>query len=71
MPEEVDCVDWLEDEESVDAPNQKTDDLWNIPFKFERGELRLKAWCYYLRKYPRNLRMVKDWNVSSEIPHLL
>ena len=68
---EVECVDWLEDEESVDVLNQKMDDLWNIPLELERGELRLGAWRNYLRKYRRKLRMVEDWNESAEIRHLL
>ena len=57
---EVECVDWLEDEESVDAPNQKLDDLWNIPLGLEPGELCLAAWRNYLGKYRRKLRMVED-----------
>ena len=57
---EVECVDWLEDEKSVDAPNQKLDDLWNIPSGLEPGELRLAAWRNYLGKYRRKLRMVED-----------
>ena len=26
---EEQCLDWLEQEEGVDAPNQKLDDLWS------------------------------------------
>ena len=33
------CLQWLEDEERVDAPNQKLEDLWSIPLPLERGEL--------------------------------
>ena len=36
----VECMDWLEDGDSVEAANQKVDDLWNIPLDLERGELR-------------------------------
>ena len=57
---EVECVDWLEDEESVNRLNQKIDDLQNIPLELERGELRLAAWRNYLRKSQRKLRMVED-----------
>ena len=35
------CLQWLEDEERVDAPNQKLEDLWSIPLPLERGELRV------------------------------
>ena len=34
---ETECVDWLQEEERVDALNQKMDDLWNIPLVLERG----------------------------------
>ena len=68
---EVECVEWLEDEESMDASNQKVDDLWNTPWELERGELRLGAWRNYLRKYGWKLRMAEDWNESVEIRHLL
>ena len=36
------CLQWLEDEERVDAPNQKFEDLWSIPLLLERGELRVR-----------------------------
>ena len=42
------CLDWLEQQERVDTPNQKLDDLWAIPLSFERGELRLREWRGYL-----------------------
>ena len=42
------CLDWLEQEERVDAPNQKLDDLWSVPLNLERGELRLRDWRRYL-----------------------
>ena len=71
MRGELECVDWLEDEESVDAPNEKVDDLWNIPLGLKRGELRLPAWRNCLRKYRQKLRMVDDWNELLEIWHLL
>ena len=68
---EEQCLDWLEQEERVDAPNQKLDDLWSIPLNLERGELRLRDWRRYLRKYRRLLKQVEDWSESSEIRHLL
>ena len=42
------CLHWLEQEERVDAPNQKLDDLWPIPLNLERSELRLRDWRRYL-----------------------
>ena len=42
------CLQWLEDEERVDAPNQKLQDLWSIPLPLERGELRVRDWNGYL-----------------------
>ena len=65
------CLQWLEDEERVDAPNQKLEDLWSIPLPLERGELRVREWNQYIRKYRRSLKLVEDWNESSEIRHLL
>ena len=65
------CLQWLEDEERVDAPNQKLEDLWSIPLPLDRGELRVREWNRYLRKYRRSLKPVEDWNESSEIRHLL
>ena len=65
------CLQWLEDEERVDAPNQKLEDLWSIPLKLDRGELRVREWNRYLRKYRQSLKLVEDWNESSEIRHLL
>ena len=65
------CLQWLEDEERVDAPNQKLEDLWSIPLPLDRGELRVREWNRYLRKYRRILKLVEDWNESSEIRHLL
>ena len=65
------CLQWLEDEERVDAPNQKLEDLWSIPLPLERGELRVREWNRYIRKYQRSLKLVEDWNESSEIRHLL
>ena len=38
------CLQWLEDEEQVDAPNQKLEDSWSIPLPLERGELRVQEW---------------------------
>ena len=32
------CLQWPEDEEQVDAPNQKLEDLWSIPLPLERGD---------------------------------
>ena len=65
------CLQWLEGEEQVDAPNQKLEDLWSIPLQLDRGELRVREWNRYLRKYRRSLKLVEDWNESSEIRHLL
>ena len=65
------CLQWLEDEERVDAPNQKLEDLWSIPLPLDRGELRVREWNRYLRKYRRCLKLVDDWNEASEIRHLL
>ena len=65
------CLQWLEDEERVDAPNQKLEDLWPIPLPLERGELRVRKWNRYIRKYRRSLKLVEDWNEASEIRHLL
>ena len=58
-------------EERVDAPNQKLEDLWSIPLPLDCGELRVREWNRYLRKYRRCLKVVKDWNEASEIRHLL
>ena len=65
------CLRWLQDEERVDAPNQKLEDLWSIPLPLERGELRVREWNRYIRKYRRSLKLVEDWNEASEIRHLL
>ena len=65
------CLDWLEQEERVDAPNQRVDDLWSIPLNLERGELRLRDWRRYLRRYRQLLKQVENWSQSSEIRHLL
>ena len=65
------CLQWLEEEERVDAPNQKLEDLWSILLPLERGELRVREWNRYIRKYRRSLKLVEDWNESSEIRHLL
>ena len=65
------CLDWLEQEERVDAPNQKLDNLWSIPLNLERAELRLRDRRRYLRKYGRLLKQVEDWSESSEIRHFL
>ena len=68
---EEQCLDWLEQGERVDAPSQTLDDLWSIPLNLERGELRLRDWRRYLRRYRRLLKQVEDWSESSEIRHLL
>ena len=65
------CLQWLEDEERVDAPNQKLKDLWSIPLPLECGDLRVREWNPYIRKYRSSLKLVEDWNESSEIRHLL
>ena len=64
-------LQWLEDEERVDAPNQKLKDLWSIPVPLERGESSVREWNRYICKYQRSLKMVEDWNEASEIRHLL
>ena len=55
----------------MDAPNQKLEDLWSNPLPLERGELRVREWNRYIRKYRRSLKLVEDWNEASEIRHLL
>ena len=55
----------------MDAPNQKLEDLWSIPLPLDRGELRVREWNRYLRKYRRCPKLVEDWNEASEIRHLL
>ena len=65
------CLQGLEDEERVDAPNQKLKDLWSIPLPLERGELRVREWNRYIRKDRTSLKLVEEWNESSEIRHLL
>ena len=47
------CLQWLEDEERVDAPDQKLEDLWSIPLPLERGELWVRECNRYIRKYRR------------------
>ena len=64
------CLQLLEDEERVDAPNQKLEDLWSIPLPLERGELRVREWNWYIRKYRKSLKLVEDWNEACEIRHL-
>ena len=65
------CLQWLEDAERVDAPNQKLEDLWSILLPLERGELRVPEWNRYICKYRRSLKLVEDCNEASEIRHLL
>ena len=50
------CLQWLEDEERVDAPNQKWEDLWCIPLPLERGELRVREWNRYIQGFRRSLK---------------
>ena len=69
-PEQA-CLRWREDEERVDAPNQKLEDLWSIPLPLERGELTVREWNRYICKYRRSLKLVVDGNEASEIRHLL
>ena len=54
------CLQWLEDEERVDAPNQKFEDLWSIPLPLERGKLRVREWHWYIPKYQGGLKLVED-----------
>ena len=65
------CLQLLEDEERVEAPNQKLEDLWSIPLPLDRGELRVREWNQYLQKYRRCLKLVEDRNEASEMRHLL
>ena len=65
------CLQSLQDEEQVDAPNQKLEDLWSIPLPLEREELRVREWNRYIRKYRLSPKLVEDWNESSKIQHLL
>ena len=65
------CLQWLEDEGRVDAPNQKLQELWSILLPLERGESRVREWNRYICKYRRSLKLVEDWNEASEIRHLL
>ena len=65
------CLQWLQDEERVDAPNQKLEDLLSIPLPLERGKLRVQEWNRYIRMYRRSLKLLEDWNEASEIRHLL
>ena len=65
------CLDWLQQEDGADAPNQNLDDFWSIPLNLQRGELRLRDCRRYLREYRRLLKQVEDWSESSEICHLL
>ena len=65
------CLQCLEDEERVDACNQKLEDLCSIPLPLERGESRVREWNRYIRKYRRSLKLVEDWNEASKIRHLL
>ena len=65
------CLQWLEEEERVDAPNQKLKDLCSIPLPLEHGELRVREWNWYIRKYRTSLKLVEDWNESTKIRHLL
>ena len=51
--------------------NQNLDDLWAIPLNLDFGELPLKEWRGYLRKYHRLLKQSEDWSESGEIRHLL
>ena len=45
---EEQCLDWLEQEERVDARNQTLDGSWSIPLSVERGALRLRDWREYV-----------------------
>ena len=64
-------MDWLEQKERLDTPDQKLDDLREIPLKLERGELQLTEWRSYLRKYRRLIKQVEDWSESDDIRNLL
>ena len=62
---EEQCLDRLEQEERLDTPNQKLEDLWAIPLNLECGEQRLREWGRYLRKYRRLLKQDEDWLESD------
>ena len=64
-------LDWLEQEERIDAPNQTLDDPWSLPLNLELGELRLRDRRRYLQKYRRLLKQVEDWSYSSGNRHSL
>ena len=55
----------------MDTPNQKLDDLSAVPLNLERGELPLKEWRRYLRKYGRLLKQVEGWLELGEICHFM
>ena len=42
-----------------------------MPLNLERGELRLRDWRRYLRKYRRLLKQIEDWSESNVNFHLL
>ena len=65
------CLQWLQDKERVGAPNQRLEDLWSIPLPLEPGDLRVREWNRYIRKYRRSLKLVEDWIEASGICHLL
>ena len=68
---EEQCLDWLEQEERVDAPNQKLNDPWSIPLNSEGRERQLRDWRRYRCEDRRLLKQVEDWSKSSKIGHLL
>ena len=65
------CLHLSELEEGVDIPNQKLHDPFAMLLNFEPGELRLRDWRRYLRKYRRRLKQFEDWSQSCGICHLL
>ena len=67
---EEQCFDWLEQQERLDAPNHKLDDLWSIFLNLERRDFWLRNWRRYVRKYRLVRKQVQDWSESSEICHL-
>ena len=46
----------------MDTPNQKLEDLWSIPLQLDRGELLVREWNRYLRKYRRSLKLTYDFS---------
>ena len=57
-------LDWLNQEERLDTPNLKLDDLLARCLNLEHGELRWRKWRRYLRRYKWLLKEVENWSES-------